>query len=366
MTTHSRPGRFEDRLLEQLKLAVVESPPPEHAPPVGRRGATQRRRLALAAVPLTLAAAALVVVPSLGGRRSGIAEAAVLARAAQALDQPGTILYAQVDAYDAHSVLCVLGTTCIHGPSAPASDGISADPATDTLSYSEQEWLSPDRHVQRELFGNGDETVVDADANTYEVYDAGANTLTTLSQFDAGSPAPSSSQPLTVAPVPSLSDVASPAYYESLYQEALAGEQDTQLVGETTVDGRSVYEVRFTFDPKPPADPPPGDMCGASVCVPPGQIIDVYLDGETFVPVRTVTMLSNPTDRPGLPAGTTVDSVVDFDAQALPGTPANGQLLQMSPHPDAVTVTETAAQYRANLGASLRALVAATRARASR
>lgn len=366
MTTHTPPERFEDRLLAELKLAVPDHPPPEPSRHRARsRTRRTRRRLAVAAVPLGLAAAALVIVPSLDGPRTGIAQAAVLARAAQALDQQGTILYAQVEDYAARTMTCILAAGCVAAPGADPRDGLSADPADDTLSYSEQEWLSPDRNVQRELFSNGDETVENADANTFEAYDAATNTVTTLTQLDDGTPAPpASSGQVQLAPMPALRDVANPSFYEALYQQAQAGGQDAQLVGQTTIDGTSVYELRFTFDHKPPADPPPGDMCGPSVCVPPGQIIDLYLDSRTFVPVRTVTIVSNATDQPGLPNGDTVSSVVDFSAQVLADTAANEPLLQMSAHPGATTVQETAAQYRANLGAELQAHVAAARARA--
>jgi len=362
MTTRTPPERFEDRLLDQLKLAIAENQPPGKPSRRRRRTTRQtRRRAGLAGVPLALAAAALVIVPSLNGPRTGIAEAAVLARAAQALDQPNTILYAQVDAYSAHSLTCILASECFGG-GAGASDGISADPAEDTLSYSEQEWLSPDRNVQRELFNNGDETVANADSNVYEAYNAATNTVTTLTQFEDGSPRPLSS-PTQVAPMPALRDIANPSYYQALYHEAQAGKQDAQLVGQTTIDGTSVYELRFTIDPKPPTNPPPGDMCGSSVCVPPGQIIDLYLDSQTFTPVRTVAILSNPTDQPGIPDGSSVSSVVDFSAQSLPDTAANEQLLQMSAHPSATETTETVSQYRATVVAALQAQVAAARAR---
>src|SRR5579871_2161136 len=50
---------------------------------VARRRWSRRRRLGLAAVPAALAVVALAVIPSLGGgSRTGVAEAAVLSRAA--------------------------------------------------------------------------------------------------------------------------------------------------------------------------------------------------------------------------------------------------------------------------------------------
>ncbi len=66
------------------------------------RRPARTRRLALAAVPITLAAGAVVVgVASLNGSRTGIAEAAVISRAAAALEQPDTITYLQIHQYSA-------------------------------------------------------------------------------------------------------------------------------------------------------------------------------------------------------------------------------------------------------------------------
>jgi hypothetical protein len=77
----------------------------------------------------------------------------------------------------------------------------------------------------------------------------------------------------------------------------------------------------------------------------------VYLDSQTFTPVRSVTMTLNTTNLPGIPKGTSVTSVTDFTAQSLPDTSQNEALLQMSQHPGAEKVKVTEAQSEAALGA---------------
>jgi hypothetical protein len=324
------------------------------------------RRLALAAVPVGLAAVALAVVPALGGSRTAIAQAAVIQRAAAALEQAGTITYLQVEDYSAYGgggcARAVLGIGCIAGSSPIAPGGISADPAQDTLTLSYQEWTSPDLSQDHITYANGDETVNNLGTQQIAAYDATDNTLTTLTDTGFGT-APQGTGAAAPLPLPAPANLADPSYYETLYQQALAGTQGVQLVGQTTIGSESVYELQFLIVPPTPADPPAGEECGGTVCVPPDLEIQVYLDSQTFTPVRSVQMTVNTTDRPGIPPGTTVNEVSDFSVQHLPDTPANASLLQMSAHPGATQVDETADQYRAQLENTLAAQIAANLAR---
>lgn len=327
------------------------------------------RRLAFAAtVPVALAVAGFAVVTSFGGPRAGIAQAAVIARAAQALAPTDSILYLQVQQYSAvNGGPCLLGgrdeAMCV-GTSPPnPGTGISANPADDTLTDSFQEWASPDASIRHILYGGGDEIASSAGTDEFSAYDAADNTITTLTDVNPAelAPPPTSATP---TPDPSVPDLQSPAYYENLYQQAQAGTLNAQLIGQTTIGNESVYELQFNIDPQPPANPPPGDYCGKTVCMPTPSEVLLYLDSQTFEPVRTVELLLNNTDQPGIPDGTSVWNVTNLTVQSLPDTPANESLLAMTAHPGATQTTETEAQYRAQLDASLQAQVAANAARA--
>jgi hypothetical protein len=350
------------------------------APPLTATRGRRRvpRRLALAAVPVAVAAIALAVVLSLSGSRAQIAQAAVLTRAAAALAQPNTILYVQEHNYGT-SRLCVLGgapssivpaSLCVGNASGAGTNPISADPAQDTLNYSAQAWFAPDHSQVHTIYSNGNETASNADTQVYEAYDAPDNTLTTLTDAAAASPAPA--PPDTVAAVSPLffavpADLADPAYYQDLYQLAQADSQHTsgsitlgsQFLGPTTINGESVYELQFTMQWAPPANPPAGDMCGSTVCAPPQSEVLLYLDSHTFMPVRSVVMTVNTNNQAGIPPGTSVADVVDFTVQALPDTTANEGLLQMSAHPGATQINETEAQYMTNAQAQAQSAIKA-------
>jgi hypothetical protein len=247
--------------------------------------------------------------------------------------------------------------SCLARRPATGQTGISADPADDTLSYSYQEWLSPDGSEEHTIYNNGDETADTADEHS--VYDAADNTLTILTDAYPDAPAPSS-QPSNVGAATFLGsgltdlDDAGPSFYEQLYQEAQAGDQATssggssqttvtsQLIGQTTIDGEPVYEL--SFDVQSTVDANAGPLA-----LNPQQII-VYLDSQTYTPVRTVEIVSNPHDNPGSPPGTTVTKVIDYAMQSLPDTSANEALLQITAPPGATTIQETMSQYRAEHG----------------
>ena len=237
-----------------------------------------------------------------------------------------------------------------------STDALSADPANDALNYSSQEWLSPGQSQVHTIYNNGDETVLDTDTHEYVAYNAAHDTVTTLTSdstipgaIPSASPAASTPFPLAGA-LGLTSKVADPSYFENLYHEAQVGGEHTvgritvtaaQLVGQTTIGGESVYELRFDFQFAATANPPAYDPCGSKVCTRPDQETLLYLDSQTLMPVRSVVMTVNTNDRPGFPPGTTVSDVTDFTVQSLPDTPSNESLLQMSPHPGATQVQET-------------------------
>jgi hypothetical protein len=325
-------------------------------PPGTRR--RQARRLGFTVIPIALAAAGFAVATSLSGRRPAIAQAAVISRAAAALDQPNRILYLRVKDYGAHGGICVRFGRCIIRSPGEREAGISANPADDTVTFSSQEWVSSDGSQEHTIYNDGTETVSNQDTHEDATYDPDDNTLTTLT--DAGL---ETTQPPSAlrSPLPSPSDFDNPIYYESLFREAQAGAHNVKLVGQTTIGGTSTYELRFDSTWTPPAHPSAGDMCGSEVCTPPELEILVYLDSKSFTPVRSVVLTIKTNNRPGSPAGTSVTNVTDFVAQTLPDTSANERLLQMSRHPDAIHIQQTEAQSKAALGAWMNTQIQAER-----
>ncbi len=385
-TTDTPLGGFEERLLAELREIVAERARLEprkrtrHRPTILtvslRRSTTRWATLAVAAV----AVAAFVVIPLLGGSRTAIAQAEVLKRASAALDQPDRILYVQPQDYSADGdgvsmlggnelggfVMCVPGPCSHSGAPATAQTGISANPSSDTLTYSSQEWLGPGQ--DHTIYNNGDEVATSDATDQYVAYDATDNTLTTLTGMGFPS-TPTSSPPsdlaLAAAPGAIGSNLADPSFYEQLYQQVQAGQQATipegsaqttvaaHLIGQTTIAGESVYELRFDVQTTMPSG---GDLtgpnCGPTVCTLATSEILLYLDSQTYTPVRTVVITLNPNDNQGLPDGTAVSQVADYSVQSLPDTSANEALLQMSAHPGAAQVRATYAQYRAEHGLS--------------
>jgi hypothetical protein len=292
-----------------------------------------------------------LVVPSLDGSRTAVAQAAVLTRAAAALDQPNAILYIQEQNYGTVGSCFALARSssagapgtpiCVGGRSTDAgTSGISADPANDTLNYSSQEWLSPDESQVHTIYGNGDEAALNNSTGQYTIYDAANDTLINDSSIPITPPPIGTIAPLAIGPLALSRAISDPAYFEELYQEAQAGDKNAQgqttftseLVGQTTIDGESVYELRFDFHFTAPADIAADNA--------PDQENLLYLDSKTYTPVRSVKMAVNPSGQPDGPSGTTVLAVTDFTVQSLPDNPANERLLQMSPHPGATQIQE--------------------------
>jgi hypothetical protein len=330
--------------------------------PASRHRPSPVLRFALMGTAASAVLAAVIVVPSLEGSRAGLAQAAVISRAAAALEEPNTILYLQVQDYSAPGrQICVRFGECSFGDSAGREGAISANPAEDTLTYSSQEWVSPDSSLEHTIYNNGVESVTNEDTHEDSTYDPIDNTLTTVTETGAGLHFSSGER----SPLPARADFQDPAYYKSLYRDAQAGTQKVHLVGQTTIAGKSVYQLQFDSTPTPPAHPAAGDMCGSTVCTPPAIEILVYLDSQTFTPVRSVAMTLNTANLPGIPKGTSVTSVTDFTAQSLPDTSQNEALLQMSQHPGAGKVKVAEAQSKAALGAWMESQIKTNQAQRS-
>ena len=336
--------RLGDDLAVAMQSAIAGRPHVRFLRTIARLPRRAPKRSAALAVVAVAAVVALLVVPSLDGSRTGVAQAAVLTRAAAALDQPNRILYVQLQDYSADGdgvsmlggnelggfVMCVPGPCSHSGAPATLQTGISADPSSDTLTYSSQEWLSPGQ--DHTIYNNGDEVATSDATDQYVAYDAADNTLTTLTDMGFPStPAPSepSNLALAAAPVAIGSNLADPSFYEQLYQQVQAGQQATipegsaettvaaHLIGQTTIAGESVYELRFDVQTTMPSG---GDLsgpnCGPTVCTLATREILLYLDSQTYTPVRTVVITLNPNDNQGLPDGTAVSQVADYSVQS--------------------------------------------------
>lgn len=322
---------FEERLLSELRAVVASNPTPAETHARGPRRRRPTRRVVLAFTPVGAAAAALAVALSLGGGQ--LAQAAIVKRAAAALDQPGSILYMQVDQYSAASVRCVPSASApfTHCEGGGNGSSISAEPANDTLSWSYQEWASGT--TQRVVYNNGDQTSSSVGENTY--YDASNNSLLTLTDPPQGGGTPGA----TALPIPTAEALEDPSYYEDLYQQAEAGQANLQLVGQATIGGEQTYELNYEI----PAQA--GGTCGSSPCSPPSRELLLYLDAQTFTPVRTVGIIEQP-------SGNVAWSVTDYTVESLPDTPANETLLAISPPTGATQLTETYGQWQAALAAN--------------
>jgi hypothetical protein len=287
---------------------------------------------------VAVAVAAILVVPSLGGSRTGLAQAAVLAHASAALEQqPNAILYENATAY-------VAGQTClaVRGSAPPLCLGInqqnvtlSADPAQDTASYTYQEWISADGSQQHTIYNTGDETAVGND--TYSLYDHANNTITTDTGY-ALIPPPTAwahPQPGEIL-LPSTLSVAD---LEALYGQATAGSPYVKLIGQTTIDGHTAYELQIasTPDGATSSTGATGATGATGVPGPTGFYLLLYIDSQSYLPLRAVN-LSAGLNVPDAVNGVAVQSVTEFTPQLLPDTPANQNMLAIS-HPGAMQIT---------------------------
>ncbi|HEY1690134.1 MAG TPA: hypothetical protein VGF95_14865 [Solirubrobacteraceae bacterium] len=329
--------------------------------PAAQTRRTPARKLALAAAPATLiAGGSLAAALSLSDSPNGVAKASVIAHAATALEQPGTITYLKVKYYSAHSpVFCLpmgrplkegmqafsgcLGTLSVAKPEAPKGNNVSANPAKDPLTYSSRSWSSPNGSEERVVYYNGDEAVTNTNASEYETFSPQENLLTTLA--DADDPGPGAYCGPLIGPPISISDIASPSCYEGLYKRAKAGEQHVKLLGQKTIEGKPAYELRLGFEPQPRSH------------LRPNLTTLLYLDSRTFTPVRLIREMDNPGSLRGFPTGMSVLSVTELSVRSLPDTPTNADLLHMPAHPGARRVSQTEAHYNAELHRALKGLI---------
>ncbi|HSZ04749.1 MAG TPA: hypothetical protein VK778_06050, partial [Solirubrobacteraceae bacterium] len=313
MTTNSPRADFEDRLLAELLTAVDEHNASEHLTDrhrTGSRRLTPRRVAFIVAVAVTCGAAAVGSTELSPTSGPAIASAAVISRAAAALDPANVIMYDRVSVYGWN--LCLgeeLPTRCFDSPAPPAG-GLSRDPSADALSYSYQDWASGEsNHV---IYNTGDETATNA--QTEQSYDPIDNTLTTVAL-------PSSGGRASGAVAFPDTGALTPTDIRNLYAEAQRGSVQVRLGAQSTLNGAHVYELEFA-----------------------GRVSEqLYVDAQTFLPVEAVVNQRTS-------AGTAVSEVETITAEALPATQANQALLTIGSHADAAQVSLTQSQLESRRG----------------
>jgi hypothetical protein len=261
---------------------ILAAPP---APPRPRRRSARR----LAVVAATAGAAGIAVMLAPLGRGSPD----VIARAAAALNDPGTILHLRAEGR-------VRGNT-------PGEE--HAQVPDERIDHAEHSWQTAGARQIRVLHDDGSEFAIDFDARTALAYDRERNALIRSTDprfFDPARRPPGGS---ALASTPS-DDLA------PLVERARNGDPSLSLTGETAIRGIPVYELRVDRTELP-------DARGA---VPPGYHRLIYVDRERFLPVRVVE---------GAPGGV-VNMITDYlVAERLPRTPENERLLRLAPHPGA-------------------------------
>jgi hypothetical protein len=314
MTTNSPGTDFEDRLLAELLTAVDEHNASEQLPDQHRTGSrrfTPRGVAFTAAVAVTCGAAAVGSTELSPTSGPAIASAAVISRAAAALDPANVIMYDRVSVYGWN--LCLgeeLPTRCFDSPAPPAG-GLSRDPSADALSYSYQEWASGEsNHV---IYNTGDETAMNA--QTEQSYDPIDNTLTTVALPSSGG------QAAGAAAFPDTGAL-TPTDIQNLYAEAQRGGVQVRLGAQSTLNGEHVYELEFAGQPVSE---------------------QLFVDAQTFLPVEAVVNQQTL-------AGTAVSQVETITAEALPATQANQALLTIGSHVDAAQVSLTQSQLESRRG----------------
>jgi hypothetical protein len=314
MTTNSPGTDFEGRLLAELLTAVDEHNAPEQLTDQHRTGS---RRFTLRGVAFTAAVAVTCGAAAVGSTElsptngPAIASAAVISRAAAALDPANVIMYDRVSVYGWN--LCLgeeLPTRCFDSPAA-AAGGLSRDPSADALSYSYKEWASGEsNHV---IYNTGDETATNAQME--QSYDPINNTLTTVALGSSGGQA---SGGATFPDTGALT----PTDIQNLYAEAQRGSVQVRLGAQSTLNGVHVYDLEFAGQPVSE---------------------QLFVDAQTFLPVKAVVNQQTS-------AGTAVSQVETITAEALPTTQASQELLTIGSHADATQVSLTQSQLESRRG----------------
>jgi hypothetical protein len=265
---------------------ILATPP---SPGTSRR----RGRMALAgAAAAVLAAAAVALTTFLAGSPD------VLARTAAALNQPDTILHFKA-----------------------LQDGRSIEV-----------WQTAGARQERVIYDRGKlELVEDWDTKTSLAYVAERNELMRHTEPDIFDPRHRVRRGLDSAYPAGATTITDDL--ARLLERARRGEDDIMLLGEATVRGIPVYELRIDFTVEmmvlvTPDMPIPDPRTLGTRKVRASRL--VYVDRERFLPVRVVERM------PGAD-----DLVTEFVlAERLPRTPENERLLRMSPHPGAKEVVE--------------------------
>ncbi len=314
MTTNPPGTDFEDRLLAELLTAVDEHNASEQLTdqhPTWSRRFTPRGVAFIAAVAVTCGAVAVGSTELSPTSGPAIASAAVISRAAAALDPANVIMYDQVSVYGWN--LCLgeeLPTRCFDSPAPPAG-GLSRDPSADALSYSYQEWASGESN--HAIYNTGDETAINA--QTEQSYDPINNTLTTVAL-------PSSDGQESGAAAFPDTGALTPTDIQNLYAEAQKGSVQVRLGAQSTLNGEQVYELEFAGQPVSK---------------------QLFVNAQTFLPVEAVVDQQTS-------AGTIVSQVETITAEALPATQANQALLRIGSYASAAQVSLTQSQLESQRG----------------
>jgi hypothetical protein len=270
------------------------------SPPARRPPRLPVRRLAVVAGAVAAAVAVVVLTPFVRGGSGD-----VIARAAAALNQPGTILHldAEIRVRDTRA----------------EERSLEPDGRVDTTM---EIWQTAGGRQERVVYDDALEFAEDWDTKSALSYEPDRNRLVRITDpewFDPEQRVPPDADGFDWGTGNVSDDLA------ELLDRARRGEENLRLVGETTIRGIPVHELRIehTVDTvvRPVAGEEARDLPDAV------EIFRViYVDRETFLPVRLLE---------GGP-GEQVNSITDFHtAERLPRTAENERLLRMSPHPGA-------------------------------
>jgi hypothetical protein len=314
MTTNLPGTDFEDRLLTELLTAVDEHNASGQLTAQHRnrsRRFTPRGVAFTAAVAVTCGAVAMGIAELSSTSGPAIASAAVISRAAAALDRSNVVMYDRVSVYGWN--LCLgeeLPTRCFDNPAPPAG-GLSPDPNADALSYSYREWTSSESN--HTIYNTGDETATNA--QTEQSYDPIDNTLTTVAM-------PSSGAQTSGAAAFPRTGALTPEDIQNLYAEAQKSSVQVRLGTQSTLDSKHVYELEFAGRPVSE---------------------QLFVNAQTFLPVEVVVNQQTS-------AGTIVSQVETITAEALPATEENQALLTIGSHTNAAQVSLTQSQLESQRG----------------
>lgn len=313
MNEQSCEESFEDRLRKQLLEVVNQNT--LKAPVTRSRTRRSKARVLIMVSVVMLIAAAVGVLSTLRGSRTGLAQAAVIRRISEVFDQPNVILHVKAIVYG-------VGYRCL-GEEVPVRcigrvdkkiTTISANPAKDPIDYKYEQWIGGGQQ-EHTVYSTGDETASRPGARLS--YDPSNRTLTTITEKSQ----PATKESTGASSLPDI-DTLTPLDIRQLYNAAVAGSGEARLVGDATLDGKKVYELHF--------DAAKG-----------GPALLLYVDARSFLPVRAVMSESLGSSH------IVMRTVTTFVANQIQGKSANEGLLHVSRHRGIRHVTLTPAQLRA-------------------